>query len=382
MNYKDPKTGLSGVYATYRRFGGSIKETKKKLNDDSGYQINKQTGKVFYFPIRGRGVGSYQVDLMFPPPFNGIDTLLCCINVNSRYAYVYALRGKKKVYDAMKMFIKDAKDDKRPVVYLQSDKGSEFNNTKIKELLEESNIIYNTVKTADHAGQGKVERFNGTLRRLITLYCSSNDTSNWVDVISDLMYNYNNRINRMMGCSPAEADEYMQILRASKQYDMAKKAFDLFRVGDKVRTLKDKNLFDKGRKEWSKEIFEIDDIDHNTFIINGNKYKSYELQKINNGYTLSKEYENTLTATKDKKRQTRFLNKEGVSVVNIREKRERVIKYDKSLVGRRIDRGNGETGTITKYEEDGPFHFFVKYDKKALNKSEWMDAAEVKEFII
>ena len=47
---------------------------------------------------------------------------------------------------------------------------------------------------------------------------------------------------------------------------------------------------------------------------------------------------------------------------------KRETKYDKSLVGRRIDRGNGDIGTITKYETDGPYHWFVKYDKVAKNE--------------
>ena len=381
-DYKNPKTGLSGVYATHKRFGGTIDNIKKKLNEDSGYQINKQGGRTYYFPIRGRGIGSYQVDLMFPPPYKGIDTLLCCINVNSRYAYVYPLRGKKNVYDAMEKIINDADDDKRPIVYLQSDKGSEFNNYRMKQLFEDNDISYNTVKKADHAGQGKVERFNGTLRRLITIYCSVHDTNNWVEVLDDLVYNYNHRVNRMMGTSPIKANEYMQMLHALEQYKKAKQQFDRIKVGDKVRLLKDKDIFDKGRKEWSQEIYNVDGIDHNTFLVDGKRLKHYEVQKIVNGVELSKEHEKDIIIMKNEKRQKRALNKEGVDVSNIvtrnaTNKRE-AIKFDETLIGKRVKKGKRE-GTIEKYDKEGPYHFFVKFDN---GDSEYFNKKEVKLYLI
>ena len=68
--------------------------------------------------------------------------------------------------------------------------------------------------------------------------------------------------------------------------------------------------------------------------------------------------------------------------VAVREKRERVLKMDASLIGRRIDRGGGETGKITKYDDDGDFKWYVKYDKKAELKHEWMDQGEVRKFIV
>ena len=69
-------------------------------------------------------------------------------------------------------------------------------------------------------------------------------------------------------------------------------------------------------------------------------------------------------------------------MANNREKRVRVIKFDKSLVGRLIDRGNGETGKIVKYDPEGDYKWFVKYDKKAKLKHEWMDANEVQQFLV
>jgi hypothetical protein len=75
-------------------------------------------------------------------------------------------------------------------------------------------------------------------------------------------------------------------------------------------------------------------------------------------------------------------NKPGAKEIEVRGKRERVLKMDASLIGRRIDRGAGETGKITKYEDDGDYKWYVVYDKKAKLKSEWMDAGEVRKFLV
>jgi hypothetical protein len=118
----------------------------------------------------------------------------------------------------------------------------------------------------------------------------------------------------------------------------------------------------------------------NTVYINGKKHKITNIQIVNNDVDDVKGAALKTAIKEDKVK--RALNKEGVSVVNIREKRERIIKFDKSLVGRRIDRGGSEKATITKYESDGPYHWFVKYDKKAKMKSEWMDENEIKQFLV
>jgi hypothetical protein len=58
--------------------------------------------------------------------------------------------------------------------------------------------------------------------------------------------------------------------------------------------------------------------------------------------------------------------------------RERKIKFDKSLVGKRYDMGGGEIGTIKRYEAAGPYHWFVKFDKKAKLDSDWVNEEEIK----
>jgi hypothetical protein len=73
-----------------------------------------------------------------------------------------------------------------------------------------------------------------------------------------------------------------------------------------------------------------------------------------------------------------------VSDKNIVEtKRERRIKFDGSLVGKRYDMGGGEIGTIKRYEpDDGEYKWWVKFDKKAKLDSDWVNEEEIKKYLV
>ena len=380
-SYYDPRHGLGSSYKFYKSQNRyTYQQVKDMIAKQEAYQLNKQ-GRNVYFPIWGHGDGSYQMDLMFPPEVRGYTCILCIININTRYAYCYALKSKAGTYEALKRFFSDVKD----VHFMQSDRGSEFNNAKVKALLEKHDVEFDMVNTADHAGQGKVERFNETLRRLITVYCSAYKTRDWVSVLDDLVYNYNHRFHRVLGVAPANATEQTGLSKALEQYYAAKEQFDAFKIGSKVRVLTTKDLFDKGRKEWSNDVYKIDDIEgHKIHVAEMGWMKPYEVQLVAAVHKRLFDDNKAIDtkAIKKEKKVKRDLRKEGVDASNIVEKRVKSIKFDKSLAGKRIDRGGGETGTITKYDEDGDFKWFVKYDKAAKMKSEWMDASEVKQFLI
>jgi hypothetical protein len=53
-------------------------------------------------------------------------------------------------------------------------------------------------------------------------------------------------------------------------------------VGDRVRILLNKKMFQKGRSEWSNEVYRIESIDGHRLIVNGAPYQYYQLQKVGN----------------------------------------------------------------------------------------------------
>ena len=392
MDFKNPRTGLSGINATAKRSNEKYNDIKIKLQNDEGYQLNKQIGgKPSYFPIWGRGQGSYQCDLMFLPAYKGTGIVLCCINVNTRYAYAYAMRNKTDTHDAMQKFITHSTEDKRICSFLQSDKGSEFNNAKMKELFKDNDIEYNFVNTGDHAGQGKVERFNQTLRRLVTLYTSSNNNNDWVKVLDDLIFNYNHRFNRKLECSPADANEDTEVVKQIAQYKLAQKAFLNFHIGDSVRILKNRDIFDKGRQQWSTVVFKIQDMKGHLFKVNDEYYKHYQLQKVT-GSSSKDDFEVENKKDKDRKKIMRALRKEGIvgdgDQVEFSKRETRARKEDHSL-NKRVkvtnDEFSDELATIVAYDPNGPYHWRIKYDnlpKGRKNKFEYIDKQELDKYLI
>ena len=278
--YYNPRTGLGSAHKFYKSQSKlSYAEVKSMLAKQEAYQLNQQGGKVEYFPIWGRGAGSYQADLMFPPAYRGFDTILCIINVNTRVAACYAQKGKSAdvTFGNLKRWL----DGTHGVSFIQTDNGREFLNAKVKRLFEERGVTFDTVEPGDHDGQGKVERFNETLRRLITVYTDGVQSDDWVSVLDDLVWNYNHRYHRALKMAPSEADESTGRAQQWAQYQEAKKQFDRFAVGDTVRVLRQKGVFDKGRKQWSKDTHEIDAEKGHLFHVEGVGWKKhYELLKV------------------------------------------------------------------------------------------------------
>ena len=392
-DFANPKFGLSGINATMKRTGMKRDEVEKGLKSQEGYQLNYQNNIINYFPIIAYKEGSYQFDLMFPPKFKGIGVILCCINISTRYLYAYCFKTKDKTYEYIEKFLQDTKRDKREVSFIQMDRGSEFTNNKVKELFE--NIDYRYVNVADKRAQGIVERVNGTIRRLINNYISSNNNNDWVSVFDDLIYNYNHRFHRGLGDIPANADELTLMKNQVERYKLAKKDFDKFKVGNSVRVSKNKDIFDKGRKTWSDNVYKIVGIEGNKFLLDNDElYRHYELQKVVvESKNTKDDYDKIAKQDKRNNKIIRALKKEGildgVDHVIIRRKSQRIkTTFDETLVGRRVKRsihGKSYEGTIIEYDKEGPYHFRVKFDVVPKGRNdvyEFMSIKEIKLYLI
>ena len=315
-SYYDPKRGLSSAYKIYKGQDKlTFEQIKQQVNKQLPAQLNKQKVKTYYFPIVGHGKYSYQADLMFLDSDGGYGIILCLINVITRFAYAYPMKSKADTYENLKQWYKH---DCPNVEHLQTDKGSEFTNKKTNDLFKD--IDYYQVES-DNA-QGKIERFNQTIRRLITVYQSAYKTTKWVKVLPDLIYNYNHRFHRSINCSPAEADEVSQYMQELEKYDEAQTQLDKYHVGDKVRILMNKDLFQKGRSEWSTDVYKIQEKKGHRLLVNDTWYQYYQLQLIPAVHT--KLFDNNddvdKVAIRKEKNVKRDLRKEGVDASNIVEK--------------------------------------------------------------
>lgn len=81
--------------------------------------------------------------------------------------------------------------DARKPILIQSDNRTEFLNNNFQRLLKENKVRHITVNVYDHNRQGLIERFNRTLEGIISKYQESRKRNRYIDVLEDIVYNYN-----------------------------------------------------------------------------------------------------------------------------------------------------------------------------------------------
>lgn len=319
--FYDPRTGFSSktsFIARAKHLGFKHKDVLEFLKAQEVAQLNKERGgKRHYFPIWGRGPGSYQCDLMFMDnPRNHAKQLpiLNIIDVNSRMLYAFILKDKTnaEVLKALMSWVDAAKE--RPV-FLQSDNGKEFVGSAVEKFLAQHGILHGTVEPEDHQGQAMVERVNETMRRLFRLYEGAVKKP-WTSGFDDLVWNYNHRVHSAIDLPPAEATDFAGLAQRRAQYERAQKDFSAFHVGDKVRKLIHSGYFDKGKASWSTAVYTIVGTNgyHLFELSDGSYAKHYDLQLVKDVQKPDALPEGLVAPAivKKAKKVARTLNKEGI----------------------------------------------------------------------
>ena len=185
----------------------------------------------------------------------GYRFLLLVIDTFSKYGWIIPLKDKKgeTVADALKELFKKRKPGK-----LWTDKGREFYNKDVKDLVE----LYST---ENEEKSSIAERWIRTMKEKMWKYFSDSNTYKYIDVLPDLVEDYNNTVHSSTKLTPKEASKKKNELIVwrnlypdrYKQYDIIPK----FSVGDEVRIIKKKKVFEKGyTTRWTEEIFTITEI--------------------------------------------------------------------------------------------------------------------------
>ena len=252
-------------YKTETRFG----KRKSALSGDWAQQLAEELHK----PIRrkftkrrvfAKGVDEiWAADLVEMQTFSewnkGIKYLLMVIDVFSKFGWIEPLQNKKgeTVASAFKKIFKSGRKPR----LLWTDKGKEFYNKNVKQLLSRENIkLYST----EHKEKSSIiERWNRTIKEKMWKMFSANNTV-YYDKIDDLLENYNNSFHRSVKLSPTEASKFKNSKRVfgnlypDEIYKRIKTP--KFHIGDRVRISKFKRkLFDEGfTPNWTEEIFVID----------------------------------------------------------------------------------------------------------------------------
>lgn len=228
--------------------------------------------------------------------------MLNVIDVFSRYAWSVPLKTKtsKEVLSAFKKIIEENFNNtpKR----LWTDKGTEFYNKDFEAFLKSKDI--NLYSTYGEFKASPVERFNRTLKTIMWKRFTEENTRRWVDMLPELMAEYNDREHSVIKMTPTEAhnltkEEEKELMKKlytnlykEKALSKVKKMKPKFKVGDWVRISRVKGIFEKGyHPNWSQEIFKVVGV--------GDKFPYvYYLEEFNGDKVEGSFYEQELQKTK------------------------------------------------------------------------------------
>ena len=222
----------------------------------------------------------------------GFRYLLMVLDVFSKYGWIVPLKDKKgeTVAEAFKTIFKEG----RKPQYLWTDKGKEYYNKHVKEILDNNKI---TLYSTENEEKSSVcERWNRTIKSKMWKQFTVQGNTQYLDMLPKLVKQYNNTKHSSIKMTPIEA---------SKQKNQGTVYFNLygdmeplsakpkFKVGDKVRISKYKrNVFDKGyTPNWTEEVFTVDKIQYTNAI-------TYKIKDLNDEEIKGSFYEPELLIAK------------------------------------------------------------------------------------
>ena len=213
-----------------------------------------------------------------------IKYLLCAIDLFSKYAFVIPLKDKKGI-SIVNGFNKIIKQSNRKPNKIWVDQGGEFYNDAFKKWFSDNDII---MYPAYNEGKSVVaERFIRTLKNKLYKHMTATGKNVYYDVLDDVVNKYNNTKHSTIKMKPIDVGDNNKRVYVDEHNEKDSR----FKVGDRVRISRFKNIFAKGYDpNWSKEIFFVDKV-------NDTVPYTYNLKDLNNEEIMGSFYDKELQKT-------------------------------------------------------------------------------------
>ena len=214
-----------------------------------------------------------------------IKYLLCAINLFSKYAFVIPLKNKKGI-SIVNAFDKIIKQSNRKPNKIWVDQGGEFYNHVLKKWLSDNDIIM--YSTYNEGKSVVAERFIRTLKNKLYKHMTASGKTVYYDVLDDIVNKYDNTKHSTIKMKPIDVKGNNKRVYIDEHNEKDSR----FKIGDKVRISKFKNIFAKVcTPNWSTEIFIIDKI-------NDTVPYTYNLQDLNDEEIIDSFYDRELQKNK------------------------------------------------------------------------------------
>ena len=214
----------------------------------------------------------------------GIKYLLCAIDLYSKYAFFIPLKDKKGI-SIVNAFNKIIKQSNRKPNKIWVDQGGEFYNNVFEKWLSDNDInmysMYNEGKSV------VAERFIRTLKKKLYKRMTANGKNVYYDVLDDVVNKYNNTKHSTIKMKPIDVKNNKRVY-----IDEHNEKDGKFKVGDRIRISRYKNIFAKGyAPNWSSEIFIVNKI-------NDTVPYTYNRKDLNDEEIIDSFYDKELQKTK------------------------------------------------------------------------------------
>ena len=207
-----------------------------------------------------------------------------CYNLYSKYAFVIPLKDKKG-FTIVNAFNKIIKQSNRKPNKIWVDQGGEFYNNVFKKWLSYNDIIM--YSTYNEGKSVVAERFIRTLKNKLYKNMTTTSKNVYYDVLNDVVNKYNNTKHSTIKVKPTDVKDNNKRVYIDEHNEKDSR----FKVGDRVRISKFKNIFAKGYiPNWSKEIFIVDKI-------NDTVPYTYNLKDLNDEEIIGSFYDRELQKT-------------------------------------------------------------------------------------
>jgi hypothetical protein len=179
------------------------------------------------------------------------------IDVLSKYGFVYLLKNKKALSIKTGLNSIILKNKRKPNI-LTTDAGTEFNNITLKKYLNYKKIRHFITRNTE-VKAAVVERWNRTIKEIIFKYLHHYKTKRFIDVLQNIVDNYNNTIHSRTKFKPVEVNKTNEPIVFKNLYNISTIQQKVkFKIGDQVRIKRIKKTYEKGYfPNWSNEIYTI-----------------------------------------------------------------------------------------------------------------------------